>query len=241
MSSKPGAKPGAKAATKSPAKKPGAAKPAAKGPAKKTGGAAKTGATGASKGKAAPADAATKKTPEEIDPGQTELFEKTIPMKELANVVLNDSEDAMKNAKKNPLVIDPAGQAEVFFRYRNVNNIDSLNKADMDPERLRKALIGGIRYGKPVAVTIETADLFDTVCERIEEIHKGLVDMILNTSILENEQFMCMVKEEDGSDFHVQNFNDSFTQHFRFIVLTKDEKPPQKLLNKFYVVRIEQK
>ena len=45
-----------------------------------------------------------------------------------------------------PLIIDPSGQTTIFLRYRDTNYINALNVTEMEPESLRKALIGAIRF-----------------------------------------------------------------------------------------------
>ena len=44
------------------------------------------------------------------------------------------------------------------------------------------------RYGKPVAVDMMDADLYDTCVRLFDDIESGLFDSIINKSILENEK-----------------------------------------------------
>lgn len=44
-----------------------------------------------------------------------------------------------------PLIIDPSGQAATFLRYRDTNYICALKPVDMEPERIRLAVLGAVR------------------------------------------------------------------------------------------------
>lgn len=45
-----------------------------------------------------------------------------------------------------PLIIDPSEQAATFLRYRDTNYMNCLNPRDVEPDRVRLALLGAIRY-----------------------------------------------------------------------------------------------
>ena len=44
------------------------------------------------------------------------------------------------------------------------------------------------RYGKPVILDLEGADLFDICVTKFDELQKGLMDSILSKEILTNEK-----------------------------------------------------
>ena len=44
-----------------------------------------------------------------------------------------------------PLVMDESGQAATFLKYRDVNFLLAVGQGNMDPEIIRKALIGAVR------------------------------------------------------------------------------------------------
>jgi hypothetical protein len=50
------------------------------------------------------------------------------------------------------LLIDPTSRATTFLRHRDVNYLSAMNKEAMTPERIRLALIGAIRYRKPISI-----------------------------------------------------------------------------------------
>ena len=45
-----------------------------------------------------------------------------------------------------PLVIDTSGQSSVFLRYRDTNYLNALRPKSMEPDVIRKAVMGAIRY-----------------------------------------------------------------------------------------------
>ncbi|ESP00568.1 hypothetical protein LOTGIDRAFT_157845 [Lottia gigantea] len=111
-----------------------------------------------------------------------------IGLKKLAGVLFDDIGDHLKTSGKWPLVIDETGQAATFLKYRDCNCLNTLEKIDMEPERLRKALIGSLRFGKPFVIDMMDADMFQLVTERLDEIQKGLMDSILDRSILNEDK-----------------------------------------------------
>jgi len=44
------------------------------------------------------------------------------------------------------MIIDPSKQAATFLRYRDTNYLNCCNPRDMEPEVIRMALLGSIRY-----------------------------------------------------------------------------------------------
>ena len=49
-------------------------------------------------------------------------------------------------------VIDEQSRAATFFRHRDAVYLNMLEKHDADPERIRKGIIGAIRFGKQFVV-----------------------------------------------------------------------------------------
>ena len=79
----------------------------------------------------------------------------TIPLKGLTGVMSPPEEssegdlntaNAIEGSGRWPLLIDEQERAATFLRYRNVNYLAVMNSNDMEPERIRLALLGGIRY-----------------------------------------------------------------------------------------------
>ena len=69
-------------------------------------------------------------------------------LKELEDVLIKDVGERIKSSGRWPLLIDPAGQSAMFLRYRNTNYLCAINPTEAKPEKIRLALLGGIRFEK---------------------------------------------------------------------------------------------
>ena len=119
-----------------------------------------------------------------IEPPKPVAFVRAIKIKELAKVVL---EDEIVGAK--PILLAETGGtniASTFLRYRDVNYLSILNSNEMEPERIRKAILGGVRYGKPVVFDMDDANLFDQLEVFINRVLPDLFQHILDWSILDS-------------------------------------------------------
>ncbi len=87
-----------------------------------------------------------------------------------------------------PLVIDNNGNVSTFLRHRDCNYLDALDQAKMDPEKIRIALLGGIRYGKPVIIDLMGSDIWDgVVVPAFEKVKPGLLKDIYHKNIIKEE------------------------------------------------------
>ena len=66
-------------------------------------------------------------------------------VRELDDVLLRDVGNRLKESGKWGLVVDRSGQATTFLRYRDTNYLNCLSANLMQPEAVRKALLGSIR------------------------------------------------------------------------------------------------
>ena len=64
-------------------------------------------------------------------------------------------ESAVYVFEKQPLVIDPSGQAARFFKYQRGSFLSAGVQADMDPENLRKCLIGALKHGSTLSINLD--------------------------------------------------------------------------------------
>jgi len=87
-----------------------------------------------------------------------------------------------------PLIIDTTTQASTYLRYQNVNYLNSLSSSNMASEAIRLGLLGALRYGKPLAIDMMEVDMFQTISDMMNEVLPGLMDKIMDKSILEEEE-----------------------------------------------------
>ncbi|XP_021375352.1 putative IQ motif and ankyrin repeat domain-containing protein [Mizuhopecten yessoensis] len=175
--------------------------------------------------------------------GQSALGEDELPgvkvmTRELEDVLLRDVGNKIKDSGMWPLIIDPNAQVATFLRYRDTNYLNALSPAQMEADKARLAIIGSIRYGKPLVLDMMEVDMFDTVTMRFDEILEGLMSKIMDRSILEEENYLKIVKKSDGDEYAKTKFNDLRTKNFKFVIITKNPYPPEELLEKTYVIRM---
>lgn len=161
-----------------------------------------------------------------------------ILIKELDDVLLRDVGNKIKDSGKWPLIIDRSSQAATFLRYRDTNYLNALNTKEMEPNKVRLSLLGAIRFGKPLVLDMMEVDMFNTVSDRFDEIGKGLMDQIMDKSIMQEENYLKLIKEGDGPDYEKNKFTSYRTQNFKFWIITKNPYPPEYLLDRCYTIRI---
>merc|ERR1712080_671615 len=105
-----------------------------------------------------------------------------------------------KRQDKWPLIIVPSGRVGMFMKYQNVNLVAILEAKDS--EKLRKALIGAIRYGKPLVLDFLDTEMFDEMVKYFNEIQKGLFNDLMSGKILKDEAFRSLVRDSDPEDYH---------------------------------------
>ncbi|XP_002731762.2 IQ motif and ankyrin repeat domain-containing protein 1-like [Saccoglossus kowalevskii] len=159
-------------------------------------------------------------------------------IKELDEVLMRDVGAKIATDGRWPLIIDTSGRAVTFLRYRDTNYLNALNPKHMDIDTLRKALLGALRYGKPAVLDMMEVDMFETVAMRMDEIHKGLMELIMNKEIMKNEKYLVLTRESDGDEYSKNKFNQARVDNFRFFIITKLKYPPNDLIEKTYPITV---
>lgn len=216
--------------TSMPPKKPSTGPAKSKPVAKKPG-------TGAAKSK--PANAATSKAAAPKKEEKKEILEGvTISIKQL-NTVLGDEGGKIKASGRWPLVIDEAGISATFLRHRDCNFLEALDKGSMEAEKIRLAMLGSLRFGKPVVLDLSDLDLLQSVETFFDNVQPGLWNMVMDKSILEEDNIKKLLKDTDGEDYsNIWNYSDERKEKFGFWILTRKTEPEQRLMEQVYPVRI---
>ncbi|BFZ16284.1 hypothetical protein BsWGS_19323 [Bradybaena similaris] len=161
-----------------------------------------------------------------------------VSIRELDDVLFRDAGNKIADSGKWPFLIDPSGQATTFLRYRDTNYVNALRPADMESNNVRMCLLGALRYGKPFVLDMMEVDIFETCTDRFDEIIKGLMGSIIDKSILQEDKYIKLIKELDGPEYDKSKFNGLRIGNFKFILVTQNPFPDEKLLDKFCVIRI---
>ncbi|XP_035695684.1 putative IQ motif and ankyrin repeat domain-containing protein [Branchiostoma floridae] len=222
-----------------PPKKPvvkAGAKPKPKGATGASSGAKKPAAGAPAKATAAPA-ATAKEKPEE----PKEIPEVKIVLKQLIDVLMNDTGDKIKESGKWPLVIDESDRVSTFLRYQDTNYLNAKNPGDMEPERIRMAIIGAIRFGKPVVLDMMDTHMFHAAADKFDVVQKGLLESVMTKDILVDQKYTSLVKDTDPDEYTDQSsaFRHGMVDGFRFILITSMASPSPELMQRMYVIRVQ--
>ncbi|XP_049488758.1 IQ motif and ankyrin repeat domain-containing protein 1 isoform X2 [Panthera uncia] len=158
---------------------------------------------------------------------------------ELHDVLMKDVGDRIRVDGRWPLVIDPSGQAATFLRYQDTNYVDAVNPDHLRPERIRLALLGALRYGKPLVFDLCDVDLFPAVRQQLEAVQPGLAQELLGRGLLERERYLSLVRPADGPEYGPAGFQEARLRHFRLLFVTRAQRPSEEQLRVLLPVRVQ--
>ncbi|XP_043458129.1 IQ motif and ankyrin repeat domain-containing protein 1 [Prionailurus bengalensis] len=158
---------------------------------------------------------------------------------ELHDVLMKDVGDRIRADGRWPLVIDPSGQAATFLRYQDTNYVDAVNPDHLRPERIRLALLGALRYGKPLVFDLRDVDLFPAVRQQLEAVQPGLAQELLGRGLLERERYLSLVRPADGPEYGPAGFQEARLRHFRLLFITGAQRPSEEQLRVLLPVRVQ--
>ncbi|KAL9980920.1 hypothetical protein ACROYT_G009562 [Oculina patagonica] len=161
-----------------------------------------------------------------------------VMIKDLDDVLFRDVGGKIAADGRWPLLIDSTPQSSTFLRYRDTNFINALNPKQMEPEVIRLALLGGLRYGKPVVLDMMDVDMFDTAAMKFDEVQKGLMASLMSKDLLKDNKFLELVRPGDGEEYSKTSFLGARIERFSFIVITQQWHPPEHLMEQTYPIRV---
>lgn len=159
-------------------------------------------------------------------------------LRELDDVVLKDVGGKLAEDDRWPLLIDLSKQAATFFRYRDVNYVSAASPKDTEAEALRLALLGAIRYGKPLVVDLLDVDLWQTFADRVEAIAGGLFETVVTKQIIRPEFYERLIEESDGDDYNVCFFTDERIANFKIVFVTTLRFPDPQMLDQCRTIEV---
>ncbi|CAH6791050.1 Iqank1 [Phodopus roborovskii] len=158
---------------------------------------------------------------------------------ELHDVLMKDVGDRIRADGRWPLVIDPSGQAATFLRYQDTNYVDTVNPEHLRPETIRLALLGALRYGKPLVFDLREVDLFPAVQQQLEAVQPGLAQALLSRGLLAQEGYLSLLRPTDGPEYDPSQFQEARLEHFRLFFVTRVQWPPADQLQTLLPVRVQ--
>ncbi|XP_063499771.1 IQ motif and ankyrin repeat domain-containing protein 1 [Symphalangus syndactylus] len=118
---------------------------------------------------------------------------------ELHDVLMKEVGSHIRADCRWPLVIDPSGQVATFLRYQDTNYVDMANPEHLRPERMRLALLGALRYGKPLVFDLREVDLFPVVQRQLEAAQ---------------ERYLLLLPPTGGPECSPTQFQEQWLEHF---------------------------
>ncbi|XP_030897301.1 putative IQ motif and ankyrin repeat domain-containing protein LOC642574 homolog [Leptonychotes weddellii] len=166
---------------------------------------------------------------------QTQEGEEVVPglkcrVTELHDVLMKDVGDRLCADGRWPLVIDPSGQAATFLRYQDTSYVDAVNPAHLRPDRIWLALLGALRYGKPLVFYLREADLLPVVRRQLEAVRPGLARELLSRGLPEREGYLSLLRPAHEPEYSPSCFQVACLGHFRVIFVTEAQWPPAEQL-----------
>jgi len=162
-----------------------------------------------------------------------------IELRELNDVLMKDVGDRMRGDGRWPLVVDWSRQSGVFLRYADTNYLNALSVSDMSPDSLRRALLGAIRYGKPLVVDFMDADMWSSMPRLFGEVKGDLWHALLSKELLADERYMDLVKPEDGQEYQRACFSPDRLNEFKLVLLSSARHPNDEALTQMYPIWIK--
>ncbi|CAB3998861.1 IQ motif and ankyrin repeat domain-containing [Paramuricea clavata] len=161
-----------------------------------------------------------------------------VSIKELDDVLMRDVGGKIAESGRWPLIIDTSSQTSTFLRYRDTNFLNALNPSNMEPDAIRLAILGAIRFGKPLVLDMMAVDMFESVRMKFDIVQEGLLSTIMTKEILKDDRFLSLVKPEDGEQYSKTAFLGARIENFKFIILTQLWNSSEDLINQTYPLRV---
>ena len=178
---------------------------------------------------------------ESKDGEEEELPGEAIKIKDLDDVLLKDIGNKVRDSGKWPLVWDASGQSGIFLRYIDSNYVNAVSKALMEPNKLRRSILGAMRYGKPFVLDLMDVNIWDEVQRDMDLIQFELMDKVLDQSILNEKVYLSLVRQPgDGEEYEAYKFQEAkIREKFKVIFLCSGKSPPPAdLLAKTFPFRV---
>lgn len=173
-------------------------------------------------------------------------FSRTIPITSVADVLIKDVGGLRKQDGRWPLVIDPSGRTSTFVQYTGAAVFQQTELAEMDPLRLKKALLRGLVHGGCLLIDLGDfafeSDVIEEPWSRVEKgLFKKLVDRSVLFSYLLPRRFRTLLTKDVQDEFMEDIFLDEAIHKFVLGFVTSSRDPNFAFAKQFYTISIKQK
>ena len=127
-------------------------------------------------------------------------------IRELDDVLVRDVGNRIAQDGRWPLLVDASNRVSTFLRYRDTNYLNVCSPRDMSAEAMRMALLGAIRYGKPLVADLMDIDCWDVFAKRLDGVEDGLCAALMSKELLANDRFKSLIRKTDGDAYRLENF-----------------------------------
>jgi len=170
-------------------------------------------------------------------------FNRTIEIKSVADVLLKDVGGLRAADGRWPLVIDPSGRTSTFLQYTGGVVFTMAELQDMDPVRLKKALLKGLLNAGSVIIDMGNFDFpADVVTEVFSKVEKGLFQKLADRSVLYSyllpRRFKTLITTDVQKDFCEGAFIDEYIQKFVLGFVTSVRDPDFDFAKQFYTISV---
>eukprot|EP00667_Euglena_gracilis_P006359 EG_transcript_6409 len=156
---------------------------------------------------------------------------------EVIETLWKDVHRRIAKSEKWPFVIDPTLKTQTFLRYRDIVYVNVLAARDMEPERLRMAILGALRYGKPLVVDMMDVDMVKEMRQRFAAVAPQCFEWLLAPRHLRDGGYRALVKPSDP-DAYQGPWDEETMAPYRVIFLTSYGDPNEEFLTLTYPIWI---
>lgn len=123
-------------------------------------------------------------------------------------------------------------------RYRDVNYVNVASPKDTGRASLRMALLGAVRFGKPIVFDLLDVDLWDVLTEKLDAIQAGLMDSLMNKAVLHKDCYERLIRPEDGEQYQPVCFTEDRLEKFRCFFITTSRFPDPEMVEQCYSIEV---
>ncbi|CAL1131784.1 unnamed protein product, partial [Cladocopium goreaui] len=125
-------------------------------------------------------------------------FNRVIPIKAIADVLLKDVGGLRAKDGRWPFVVDPSGRTSTFIKYTGAAVYTIVELQDMDSMRLRRAFLNSLLNGGVILIDLGGFDMkIDVVADKFNDLEKGLFAKLLDRSVLFVFGFVTSFRDPD--------------------------------------------